>query len=60
VPHSHALELDAVNEQADLRIRAMAPDDFHNGFLTWFLDATEKRDIPGSASFRSLATSALS
>jgi GNAT superfamily N-acetyltransferase len=27
VPYSHALELDAVNEQADLRIRAMAPDE---------------------------------
>lgn len=26
-------------------LRAMAPDDFHYGFLTWFLDATAKRDI---------------
>jgi CubicO group peptidase (beta-lactamase class C family) len=26
-------------------IRAMAPDDFHLGFLTWFLDATSKREI---------------
>ena len=27
MPYSHALELDAVNEQADLRIRAMAPEE---------------------------------
>jgi CubicO group peptidase (beta-lactamase class C family) len=26
-------------------IRAMAPDDFHLGFLTWFLDATSNREI---------------
>lgn len=26
-------------------IRAMAPDDFHLGFLTWFLDGTAAREI---------------